>query len=454
MSKKTPVISVIIPTHNRMNLLRRTLCALIHQTYSMKKIEVVVVADGSNDGTVEMLRTFESPYSLRVFEQSGQGAAKARNYGAAKASGKLLLFLDDDVEPTPSLIDVHVSTHRQRTDLVVLGYMPPVFPDGPDFLKIRMRSWWEEQFRSMQTPGHRFSYRNLFSGQFSLERNLFWQVGGFDPAFQCREDPELACRLLEAKSRFVFASQAVGTHHESATLSRCFTRARKEGQGDVLLGFRHRRVQPALALARFESSRFCRSRILYACVFTSPAVGEFIGKALRYVLYPLEVFRLRGLWQRLLGGLREFWYWRGVADALGPCSNLANYLQAGPARVYAHAEIKVDLGEGLEAAEARLDLERPDAAHLFYNQIYVGWMPPEAGAERLRGVHLRPALGCKLSSQLLTAITISKLKRNNQTMKALTRDPVQTFDVGKFPVDGLSKRLQSGHKDILVGVQK
>ena len=86
--------------------------------------------------------------------------------------------------------------------------------------------------------------------------------------------------------------------------------------------------------------------------------------------------------------------------------------------------------------------------------IYVGWMPPEAGAERLRGGHLRPALGCKLSSQLLAAITISKLKRNNQTMKALTRDPVQTFDVGKFPVDGLSKRLQSGHKDILVEVQK
>ena len=124
-SRTPPVVSVIIPTYNRCASLKRTLDALCVQTYSLQQIEVLVVADGCTDGTVEMLHHYEASFVLHIVKQPSQGAAAARNQGAAQASGRLLLFLDDDVEPTSSLIEAHIRTHQRQPRQVVIGPYPP-----------------------------------------------------------------------------------------------------------------------------------------------------------------------------------------------------------------------------------------------------------------------------------------------------------------------------------------
>ena len=63
------MVSVIIPTHNRQMYLRLTLDSLARQTYSVDQFEVVVVFDGCNDGSLEMLRNYGAPYSLQIIEQ-------------------------------------------------------------------------------------------------------------------------------------------------------------------------------------------------------------------------------------------------------------------------------------------------------------------------------------------------------------------------------------------------
>src|SRR6266498_523051 len=90
-----PRFSVVIPTYQRRDLVVRSVWSLAHQEF-VGDFEVIVVVDGSHDGSAEALRQLTPlapPFPLTVLEQSNQGAASARNRGAAAACGEILLFL-------------------------------------------------------------------------------------------------------------------------------------------------------------------------------------------------------------------------------------------------------------------------------------------------------------------------------------------------------------------------
>src|SRR5215471_11548772 len=116
-------LSVIIPTYNRAEPLRACLAALGKQTQPPMDFEVIVVVDGSSDGTVEMLTHMTTPFRLRVQAQPNSGAAAARNQGARAAAGSLCLFLDDDIVADPQLVAAHVESQRQRGPVLGLGHM-------------------------------------------------------------------------------------------------------------------------------------------------------------------------------------------------------------------------------------------------------------------------------------------------------------------------------------------
>src|SRR5262245_60053207 len=107
----TPFVSVVIPTYQRRASLERVLGALARQEWDSDRLEVLVVSDGSLDGSLEMARAYPLPFPLIALEQPNQGPAVARNLGLAHAAGPLVLFLDDDVLPSPQLIAEHVGAH-------------------------------------------------------------------------------------------------------------------------------------------------------------------------------------------------------------------------------------------------------------------------------------------------------------------------------------------------------
>src|SRR3954451_12058345 len=90
------LFSIIIPTFNRRDIVLDTVTSLV-ATRRPWPCELIVVVDGSRDGTVEALRSLDLPLPLTVHEQPNQGSAAARNAGAAAARGRYLLFLDDDM---------------------------------------------------------------------------------------------------------------------------------------------------------------------------------------------------------------------------------------------------------------------------------------------------------------------------------------------------------------------
>jgi glycosyltransferase involved in cell wall biosynthesis len=399
-----PTVSVIIPTYNRCAHLRKTLDALRNQTYPAQCTEVIVVADGCTDGTSHMLSQYPAPFALHALEQANQGASVARNHGATVAKGRLLVFLDDDIESAPSLIEAHVRAHSCEPRRVVIGYLPLATQGPVTFFETTLRNWWEAMFRPMRQAGCRYGYWNLLSGQFSLEADLFAQVGGFDPTLRCHEDYELGIRLINAGASFAFAADAVGYHHEETDLDRSMQRKFEEGRADVVIARRYPELCASLPLARFQTSTSSWNRRMRTLAFSQPVRSERFAASLRRVLDLLEWARLRRRWYTLLDKLLDYWYWRGAAQELGSQQSLHRLLQSVPADIAAYDEIELDLRIGLETAERELDEKRPDGMWIRYGRQPVGYIPPKPGAERLRGSHLRPLLATQLAWPLFIAL--------------------------------------------------
>jgi len=412
VNRGAPTVSIVIPTRDRREALQRTLDALARQTAPAEAMEVIVVADGCTDDTARWLREYRPPYRLRCVELPGSGAAAARNAGAAAATGEILLFLDDDIEPAPGLVAAHLRSHEGSADVVAIGPCPPFIPGRQDFWRVLVRRWWFDLFTAMAEPGHRFTYRDVLTGNLSMRRTLFARVGGFDAAFgpdASHEDWELGIRLLKADARLTYIADAAAWHHDRTNLDRSYRRARQDGKGDVLIGQLHPELRPALPLAtRGPAPRPVESAVR-ALAFRAPAAGDALARLARRALDVLESLRLRRAWRKLNGATRRYWYWRGVADALGSQAELDRFLAYGRGPESTESVLDIDLGLGIAEAEWRLDIERPAAVRVWHGDVLIGLIPPVPGAERLRGRHLRPLLARLLGTPLSNAMAIEAL---------------------------------------------
>ena len=120
MVASLPTISVIIPTYNRQQMLRETLLSLAHQDWPTDQFEVIVVDDGSSDGT-QTVATELHPFALRYIRQANQGDAAARNTGAQASQAEFLVFLDDDILVAPEYLTLLIRAHGQPKNMIVAG---------------------------------------------------------------------------------------------------------------------------------------------------------------------------------------------------------------------------------------------------------------------------------------------------------------------------------------------
>ncbi|MBH5368979.1 glycosyltransferase family 2 protein [Bradyrhizobium glycinis] len=400
----SPSLSVVIPTHNRRELLHRVLDALAHQTADPATFEVIVVPDGCADGTEGMLGAQNYPFALKIVEQSDSGGpAAARNAGSKAAVGRILLFLDDDVEPSPGWLEAHRRSHElQVGPVVVLGPYPPVPHASPELFRAIARNWWTKHFDELKDPGHRFSFRDLLTGNLSLPAEVWEQVSGLDPSFRAHEDYELGVRLMLRGIPFRFASDALAYHHEyeTTTLAGAFRRAREEGRSDVLLSKKHPHVQTGLRVTTLFP-RSCGIRgVLHHLLFV---FGEWIDPLAQGVAAMLPIIarrRLRGLYFALYHELNEYWYLRGVAETLKTRLAWKRFANGAPPP-HPAKKLSVDLRAGIRAAEVAMDRARPDEVVLRYDGKEFGVLPCEVGVEPWKGSHLKPALCGRLAQDYL-----------------------------------------------------
>src|SRR5262245_44212576 len=123
-----PSISIVIPTYQRCASVMRALHLLETQTLAPFRFEVIVVLDGSTDGTLEMLGSYHPRYRTCALWQANRGRAAACNAGIDMASGDVIVLLDDDMQPEPEFLEAHLDAHAGQPKLAVIGAAPIDIP--------------------------------------------------------------------------------------------------------------------------------------------------------------------------------------------------------------------------------------------------------------------------------------------------------------------------------------
>jgi len=223
-------ISVVVPTLNRAELLSRTIDHVESQTVSRDRYEVIVVDNNSTDDTQRVLAEKADCYpNLRFTCQTQPGAAAARNAGMACAEGDLILFIDDDIEADPELIESHLRYHAGHSDGSVVGTIRTQW----ETTRIPFLRYLRDRriFNPYRLNNGKMDFSYYHTGNVSTPRDLLNAVGGFDERFAVygMEDIELGYRLERIGSAMIPAVDAIGTHHYSPTFSQFTERCEQAG---------------------------------------------------------------------------------------------------------------------------------------------------------------------------------------------------------------------------------
>lgn len=249
--------SLIIPTYNKIFRLKFLLKSLL-LLEGKESFDVVIVDDGSSDGTKLLLKQFlyeanKAKLELKIRNIKNSGRSVARNYGANEANGELLIFTDDDLILSPRFIKAHQDAHQKNNYNIVRGriYDLPylkffknpetgeLFDNNiksgsglrtfllrdhfiePSLKKIRMQAKirkYEKDIHELyiNTPkDHKLRWIGCTGGNFSVLKKNFISIGGFDEnlgkAWGC-EDLEFGYRLKKAGADIIIENQAENFH--------------------------------------------------------------------------------------------------------------------------------------------------------------------------------------------------------------------------------------------------
>lgn len=185
------LFSLIIPTYNRAELLRVTLESVFAQTFA--DYEVIVVDDGSTDGTRSYLVSLGG--RIQVFTQSNQGPGAARNLGASHAAGEYLAFLDSDDVFFPWTLETYGKVIEQWKRPAFIAGKPLRFQAEDELSAVVRDEMQMEAFPDYLASGDQWRWWGVSS--FVIRRDAFKAVNGFAKEWINGEDADLALRLGE-----------------------------------------------------------------------------------------------------------------------------------------------------------------------------------------------------------------------------------------------------------------
>lgn len=171
-------VSVLIPVHNAERFLREAIASAVNQTRPVH--EIVIVNDGSTDGTAEIARGWGAP--VRFIDRPKLGLSRIRNLAVRESTGDFLAFLDSDDRWTPDRVELALAAFEQEPEL--------------DMVFAHMR-----QFRQGEDPAAQPAKVAVLPGAVMMRRSAFERVGPFDESYHLAEFLDWLMRAREIPLR-------------------------------------------------------------------------------------------------------------------------------------------------------------------------------------------------------------------------------------------------------------
>lgn len=252
-------VSVVVPTYNREEALQRCLEAWDRQRRVDADLELVVVDDGSTDGTIALLEAYRPRnYRLSKARQSNRGPASARNRALEHCRGELVLFTGDDIVPHSDLLAEHLAGHRANPQrgTAILGQTgwPTGYPTTTTMRHIDGVGSQQFSYRYMK-DGEEYDFRHFYTSNISVRRELLdLEPSGFSTDFRraAFEDAELSYRLSFHGLRILYRAAAVADHLHHYDARRFFGRQLACGEMAAVLYGKHPELRKWLSLSEIE----------------------------------------------------------------------------------------------------------------------------------------------------------------------------------------------------------
>jgi GT2 family glycosyltransferase len=276
-------ITIVICTRNRRESLCRLLESLAGQDMPQEvRVDVLVVDNGSSDGTAEMVREYagESTLTVRYVREDRIGVAAARNRGVHEAVGEWIAFIDDDETACPGWLGALLEAATKSGADIAGGRLSLAVPPEAD---ARITGTARKHLDETAPPGRirrLFTYTGPGSGNVLIRKAVFGRIGLFDETLLVRgEDQDLFRRAEKAGIPMVRTEQALVYHHlppERLTFDALLAVARTNGRSLAYFDRRYRGV--------FVTVGIVLLRTFHAVVWTAPRylAARISGKRAKY----------------------------------------------------------------------------------------------------------------------------------------------------------------------------
>ena len=328
-------VSVIIASYNRSAQITGLIKDLEEQDFPKDQFEVCIVDDGSEENEFLEISDYVVNQSTKVklIRQQNKGQATARTVGVENTTGEIIIILDDDMRlPGKDFIQAYVDYHeKSRVPSVVLGHIdpPPAHVKRPSF-ELFHDANFERMYNSFQDGSDKPSGHSFYTGNVSLPRKLFDEVGGFDRSFTLMEDRELGLRIEDkTNAEFLYGERAVSLHYSlRGDTSSFMKRCQEYGKFDWIMIQRlpHRTdIDPLFLLIRQSRLRLFVIKCAAQFIFLTPFINQCL-LALLFFTEKLPNKKPTVFVQRLVYLLNYFYgFQMGVGDKQKVLEKLDRY---------------------------------------------------------------------------------------------------------------------------------
>jgi len=296
-------VSVIVPTFNRLEKLKTAIRSLKRQTCPAESIEIIVVDDGSTDGTLNWLtKAADEIPNLRVLTQEHAGPAVARNLAADIAEGDILLFVGDDIIASEHLVETHLKVfQRMGANVAVQGAVQlAASVQKTRFVRYLADKSAAQSQLNDATPAGALPPGIFYTGNCAIPKKLLEDGGGFPTDVVYYDDTYVGWLLQKGGASIIYEPRAEAFHDHTQTLDEFLIRQKQAGKDAAVLSLRHPelrkllRVDQTVALegSWVESAKKLIKRVLFNRL-TAPTLKRMAAS--RLAPFPIACVIFSGL---------------------------------------------------------------------------------------------------------------------------------------------------------------